>query len=65
MFHTKKPFHLLAGQAVRVFSNYPKHLFAQEIELIAHTLSSVDAGVNAVVRCCRMVEKWRVVSVHK
>ena len=65
MLHAEKLLNLLTGQAARATANGLKHLLAHGVELVAHAFGCLLAGVDAVVRCRRMIEKWQVAGVHK
>ena len=65
MLHAEQLLNLFAGEAAGAFADRLKHLLAHGVELIAHAVGCLPAGVDAVMRCRRMVEKWQVAGVHK
>ena len=65
MLHAKNLLYLFTGKAARAVANRLKHLLAHCVELVAHAVGCLSAGVDAVVRCRRVIKKWQVAGVHR
>ena len=65
MLHAEQLLNLLACKAAGAFADRLKHLLAHGVELIAHAVGCIPTGVDAVMRCRRIVKKWQVAGVHK